>query len=61
LATKRELIEAIAGRYQEAGRVEKKTILDEFVQERQLTSFRIMAKRIRRKYPSTLRAENVEF
>jgi hypothetical protein len=32
LATKRELIEAIAGRYQEAGRVEKKAILDEFIQ-----------------------------
>jgi hypothetical protein len=32
LATKRELIEAIGTRYQEAGRGEKKIILDEFVQ-----------------------------
>jgi hypothetical protein len=32
LATKRELIQAIGARYQEAGRVEKKIILDEFVQ-----------------------------
>ena len=32
MATKRELIDAIAGRYQEAGRPEKKLILDEFIQ-----------------------------
>jgi hypothetical protein len=32
LATKRELIDAIAGRYQEAGRGEKKIILDEFIE-----------------------------
>jgi hypothetical protein len=32
LATRREWIEAIAGRYQEAGRPEKKLILDEFIQ-----------------------------
>jgi hypothetical protein len=31
LATRRELIEAIAGRYRAATRVEKKTILDEFI------------------------------
>jgi hypothetical protein len=31
LATRRELVEAIAGRYHEAGRVEKNKILDEFV------------------------------
>jgi hypothetical protein len=32
LTTKRELIDAIAGRYHEAGRLEKKAILDEFSQ-----------------------------
>src|ERR1019366_1057365 len=32
LATRRELIDAIAGRYQEAGRPEKKLILDEFIE-----------------------------
>ena len=31
MATRRELIEAIAGRYRAATRVEKKTILDEFI------------------------------
>ena len=31
MATRRELIEAIAGRYHAATRVEKKTILDEFI------------------------------
>jgi len=31
LATKRELIEAIAGRYHAAARIEKKQILDEFI------------------------------
>jgi hypothetical protein len=31
LATKRELIEAIAGRYHAAARIEKKKILDEFI------------------------------
>jgi hypothetical protein len=53
LATKRELIEAIAGRYREAGRVEKKTILDEFVQ---VTGFHrkhaIRALRIEKQQPS---------
>ncbi len=32
LATKRELIEAIAGRYQSGTRIEKKRILDEFIE-----------------------------
>jgi hypothetical protein len=54
LATKRELIEAIGGRYQEAGRVEKKTILDEFVQ---VTGFHrkhaIRALRIKEQHPLT--------
>jgi hypothetical protein len=53
LATKRELIEAIGERYQEAGRVEKKTILDEFVQ---VTGFHrkhaIRALRITKQQPS---------
>ena len=53
MATKRELIEAIAGRYQEAGRVEKKTILDGFVQ---VTGFHrkhaIRALRIEKQQPS---------
>jgi hypothetical protein len=53
LATKRELIEAIAVRYQQAGRVEKKTILDEFVQ---VTGFHrkhaIRALRIKQQQPS---------
>jgi hypothetical protein len=31
LATRRELIEAVRGRYREAGRDEKRRILDEFV------------------------------
>jgi hypothetical protein len=31
LATRRELIEAIAGRYHAAARIEKKKILDEFI------------------------------
>ena len=32
MASKRELIAAIAARYHEAGRVEKKTILDELIE-----------------------------
>jgi hypothetical protein len=32
VATRRELIEAIAGRYHAAGRIEKKRILDEFIE-----------------------------
>ena len=31
MTSRRELIEAIAGRYQAAGRIEKKKILDEFI------------------------------
>ena len=31
MTSRRELIEAIAGRYQTAGRMEKKKILDEFI------------------------------
>ena len=31
MTSRRELIEAIAGRYQTAGRIEKKKILDEFI------------------------------
>jgi hypothetical protein len=53
LATKRELIEAIGGRYQEAGRIEKKTILDEFIQ---VAGFHrkhaIRALRIKKQQPS---------